>query len=147
MPGATEVVRAARNDDGDFIGVRKGEAHQVAAALAGRIRVARTQRRFFVEVGAVARAVDFVGRYLDVALYVERAREVEQVVRPLDVGFDEARRFFDRSVEVNRCAMINATVTSPPPSIASVAPREIVPTVTAPHAAITSNHPARTTPG
>jgi hypothetical protein len=95
-----EVVGAARDDDGNFVRLRVREAHEVAAALAGRIGIAGIERRFFGEVLAVARAVHFVGGDLHVALHLELARVVQKVVRALDVGLDEAGRFFNRAIDV-----------------------------------------------
>jgi hypothetical protein len=53
-----------------------------------------------VKFSPFAGAVDFVGRDLDVALHVQLARVVQEVVGALDVGLDEARRFLDGAVDV-----------------------------------------------
>jgi hypothetical protein len=96
-----DVVGPAGDRNGQAIGAVIGQAEQIAAGLAGRIRAARAHGiALEAAPGRVDVAIHLVGRDLVIALDLEGAGGLEQLVGAVAVGHVEGARRLDRAVDV-----------------------------------------------
>ena len=110
------VVGAAADHGLEAVGVRVGRHEQVAARLGRRVGRRGVERRALGERPLRDRAVDLVGRDLEVARHAALARGVEQHARADHVRAGEGVLVGDRAVDVRLGGEVDDRVACPRPA-------------------------------